>query len=147
MDNEVSKANIDRGRSDPSSGVGQEICSADEVQILRGRVSRNYVHLFVSVPPSLSASKLMQYIKGETSRKVLMEFPHIRKKFWGGHIWGRGYFVASSGNVTDEVILEYIESQEKEPQNDGFKISTLHRLIPEVGLQPIHNLPPSGGSS
>jgi len=125
-----------------------EICSANEVQILRGRVSRDYVHLFVSVPPSLSASKLMQYIKGETSRKVLMEFPHIRKKFWGGHIWGRGYFVASSGNVTDEVILECIESQEKEPQmDDGFKISTLHRLIPEVGLQSIYNLPPSGGSS
>ena len=103
----------------------REICLANEVQILKGHISRDHVHLFVSAPPHLSASKLMQYIKGKTSRKVLMEFPHIRKRYWGGHIWGRGYFVTSSGNVTDEVIMEYIESQEKEPERDDeFKIST-----------------------
>ena len=96
----------------------REICLANEVQILKGHILRDHIHLFVSVPPSISASKLMQYIKGKTSRKVLMEFPHIRKRCWGGYIWGKGYFVASSGNVTDEVILEYIESQEKEPKGD-----------------------------
>jgi putative transposase len=101
----------------------REICLGNEVQILKGHISRDHVHLFVSVPPSLSPSKLMQYIKGKTSRKVLMEFPHIRKRYWGGHIWGRGSFVVSSGNVTDEVIMEYIESQEKESQkDDDFKI-------------------------
>lgn len=98
---------------------------ANDVQILKGHISRDHVHLFVSAPPHVSASKLMQYIKGKTSRKVLMEFPHIKKRYWGGHIWARGYFVASSGNVTDEVIMEYIESQDKEPQmEDEFKIST-----------------------
>ena len=103
----------------------REICLANDVQILKGHVSRDHVHLFVSVPPHVSASKLMQCVKGKTSRKILMEFPHIKKKYWGGHIWGRGYFVASSGNVTDEVIMEYIESQDKEPQmEDEFKIST-----------------------
>ncbi len=103
----------------------REICLANDVQILKGHISRDHVHLFVSAPPHVSASKLMQYVKGKTSRKVLMEFPHIKKKYWGGHIWGRGYFVASSGNVTDEVIIEYIESQEKEPNmEEEFKIST-----------------------
>ena len=103
----------------------REICLANEVQILKGHIFRDHVHLFVSAPPHLSASKLMQYIKAKISRKVLMEFPHVRKKYWGGHIWGRGYFVASSGNVTDEVIIEYIESQKKEPEGDDeFKIST-----------------------
>lgn len=47
-----------------------------------------------------------------------MEFPQVRKRYWGGHIWGRGYFVVSFGDVTDEVIMEYIESQEKEPKGD-----------------------------
>jgi putative transposase len=103
----------------------REICLANEAQILKGHISRDHVYLYGSVPPSLSASKLVQYIKGKTSRKVLMEFPHIRKRYWGGTIWSRGYFVASSGNVTDEVIMEYIESQEKEPRRgDEFKIST-----------------------
>jgi putative transposase len=97
----------------------------NDVQILKGHISRDHVHLFVSAPPHVSASKLMQYIKGKTSRKILMEFPHIKKRYWGGHIWARGYFVASSGNVTDEVIMEYIEFQDKEPQTeDEFKIST-----------------------
>lgn len=103
----------------------REICLANEVQILKGHISRDHVRLFVSVPPSLSASKLMQYIEGKTSPKILMEFPHIRKKFWRGHIWGRGYFAASSGNVMDKVSMEYIESQGEEPQiDDEFKISS-----------------------
>ena len=54
----------------------------------------------------------MQYIKGKTSRKLMMEFKHVQKKYWGRHLWARGYFVASSGNVTDETIVEYIRGQE-----------------------------------
>ena len=59
----------------------------------------------------MSASKIMQYIKGKSSRKLMMEFRHLNKQFWGRHIWARGYFVATSGNVTDEVIQEYIRLQ------------------------------------
>ncbi len=63
----------------------------------------------------------MQLIKGKTSRKLMMEFRHIQKAFWGRHLWARGYFVASSGNVTDEVIMEYIRMQEKGSPSDGGK--------------------------
>ena len=67
----------------------------------------------------------MQLIKGKTSRKLLMEFKHLQKLYWGRHFWARRYFVASSGNVTDEVILEYIRTQDGvEPVDggDGFRI-------------------------
>jgi len=80
------------------------------------------VHIFVSVPPHISVSELMQSIKGKTSRKMLMEYKRLSKTFWGRHMWARGYFVASSGNVTDEVIMKYIEEQGKEPPNDNFLI-------------------------
>ena len=50
------------------------------------------------------------------------EFKCLSRTFWGRHIWARGYFVASSGNVTDEVIMKYIEMQGKEPENGNFKI-------------------------
>ena len=63
----------------------------------------------------------MQAIKGKTSRKLMMEFRHISKTFWGRHLWARGYFVAGSGNVTDEVILEYIRLQNQEPSGDEEK--------------------------
>lgn len=61
----------------------------------------------------------MQYIKGKTSRKLMMEFSHIQKTFWGRHLWARGYFVATSGNVTDEVVMEYIRLQEEAEPRDG----------------------------
>ena len=97
----------------------REICRTNEVEILRGHVAKDHVHLFVSAPPNLSPSKLMMYIKGKTSRKLQMEFPLLQKAYWGRHLWARGYFVATSGNVTDEVIVEYIKLQDHaEPQDN-----------------------------
>ena len=101
-----------------------EVCKANDIEILGGHVSKDHVHLFVSAPPHLSPSKIMQYVKGKTSRKLMMEFDHIQKTFWGRHMWARGYFVATSGNVTDDVILEYIRlQQEGEPKGaETFRI-------------------------
>lgn len=100
----------------------REICRAQDVEIIKGHVSRDHVHIFVSVPPHVSVSRLMQSIKGKSSRKMLSEFKPLSRAFWGRHIWARGYFAASSGNVTDEVIMQYIELQGKEPQDGDFRI-------------------------
>jgi putative transposase len=99
----------------------RDLCRRDEVEILRGHVSSNHVHLFVSVPPDVTISRLVQRLKGKTSYTLLREFAHLRKAFWGRHLWARGYFCCTSGNVTDEVIKAYIESQQHE-QDDGFRI-------------------------
>ena len=103
------------------------VCVKNEVEILAGHISKDHVHLLVSAPPHLSVSKLIQYIKGYTSRKLLQEYRDLNKEFWGQHLWARGYFVASSGNVTDEVILEYIKNQdiEENKKSDNFRIDTL----------------------
>ena len=97
----------------------REVCRANEIEILQGSILRDHVHVLLSCPPSLSPSKIMQYIKGKTSRKLLMEFQHLQKMYWGRHLWARGYFVASSGNVTDEAIMEYIRQQEGTEPDDG----------------------------
>ena len=97
----------------------REVCRTNEIEILEGAVSRDHVHVLLSCPPNLSPSKVMQYIKGKSSRKLLMEFKHLQKAFWGRHLWARGYFVASSGNVTDEAIQEYIRQQEGTEPDDG----------------------------
>ena len=101
----------------------REICRSNDVEIARGHVGREHVHLLVSVPPSLSPSRVMQAVKGKTSHHLLAEFRSLRKEFWGRHLWARGYFVATSGNVTDEVIAQYIETQGVETQDDEFRIS------------------------
>ena len=96
----------------------REVCRTNEIEILQGHVSRDHVHILVLASPNMSASKIMQYVKGKSSRKLMMEFRHLSKQFWGRHIWARGYFVATSGNVTDEVIQEYIRLQSEESRSD-----------------------------
>src|SRR3989338_4418288 len=97
----------------------REICQSLSVQIIRGHVSKDHVHIFISAPPQLSVSKLAQFLKGKTSRKLLQESASLRKQFWGQHLWGRGYFVVSSGNITDELIMDYIQSQDEDADKRG----------------------------
>jgi putative transposase len=99
----------------------REICRANDVEIIKGHVSKDHVHLFVSAPPDISVSKLVQRIKGKSAYKLMQEFKGLNRKFWGRHMWARGYFVASSGNITDEIIMQYIENQGKEPTDEDFK--------------------------
>src|ERR1051325_6163450 len=89
----------------------REICGACDVLIIRGHVSRDHVHLPVSIPLQGTISRLGRRLKGKTADKLLQEFAHIRKEFWGRHVWARGYFCCSSGNVTDEIVARYIEEQ------------------------------------
>src|SRR5215203_3096592 len=77
----------------------REICGAEDV------------HILVSIPPQVTISRLVQRLKGKTAYKMLQEFAPLRKQFWGRHLWARGYFCCSSGNVTDQVIAEYIANQ------------------------------------
>ena len=103
----------------------REICRAQNVEILKGHVSRDHIHLFVSVPPQLSVSKLTQYLKGKTSRKILMEDKQMAKLYSGQHFWARGYFAVSSGTITDEAIMDYITHQDEDrlERGDEFTIT------------------------
>jgi len=95
-----------------------------DIEILKGHVSKDHVHLFVSVPPYRSASEIIGRLKGRTSRKLLSEYRRLSRECWGRHLWARGYFVASSGMVTDEVIAQYIEMQDKmeRARDDDFTV-------------------------
>ena len=85
------------------------ICKEHDVEIIKGHVSIGHIHLFVSVLPHLAISKLAQYLKGKSSYKMLMEHKSLSKLYWGRHLWGRGYFVATSGNITDEVLAQKLK--------------------------------------
>jgi len=97
----------------------RQTCASLDVYIVKGHVSKDHVHLLVSVPPNLSVSELVKRLKGRSSRRMLEEFGELRKVYWGRHLWARGYFAASTGNVTDEIIAEYIEKQSQiAPEDD-----------------------------
>ena len=89
----------------------RQTCETLDVYILSGHVSADHVHLLVSVPPSIAVSDLVQRLKGRSSRRLLEEFGELSRQYWGQHMWARGYFAVSTGNVTDEIIKQYIESQ------------------------------------
>ena len=102
----------------------REICRSEDIEILQGHIRPDHVHLLLSAPPHLAPNRVMQAIKGKTSQHLLQDYRRLRATFWGRHLWGRGYFVASSGNVTDEAIAEYIRLQGAEPEDgDRFHVS------------------------
>jgi len=96
----------------------RQICNQLDVQIVQGHVSSDHIHLLVSVPPTISVSQLMQRLKGASSRKLLQEYSELSKRYWGRHLWARGYFAVSTGNVTDKIIKEYIASHDDKPNGD-----------------------------
>ena len=81
--------------------------------------SSNHVDIYVSVPPYQSISKVVQYLKGKTSRKIQQEFPELRKRYWGKHLWAVGYFVRTAGNVTEQMIKDYIDRHESRDDKFG----------------------------
>ena len=83
--------------------IVREDCRKLGVDLLPGHIAADHVHVMVSIPPQVTSSRLIQRIKGKSSYRLLAEFPPRRKRFWGRHVWARGYFCRSSGNVTDDV--------------------------------------------
>lgn len=97
----------------------RQICDADDVRILKGVVSQDHVHLHVEYRPSLALSDLVKRLKGRSSRRIQEEFPEIGKRYWGRHFWAIGYGIWSTGNITDEMVKEYLEHHRKpDTQND-----------------------------
>ncbi len=98
--------------------VLRQIAMEHEIEIISGKIAADHIHMFISYRPEMPISKIVQYLKGISSRVMMQEFAHIRKMFWGKHFWARGYMAVSSGNITDEMVQKYIEGQEGEPVDD-----------------------------
>lgn len=96
----------------------KEGCDALDIQILKGVVSKDHIHLHLSYPPKVSISELIKRLKGRSSRKLLQEYPHLKKRYWGGHFWGIGYGCWSIGNITDELLQEYLDHHKESPNGD-----------------------------
>ena len=101
----------------------REICKTLDIEIVQGHIRPDHVHLLLNVPPTLSPSRVMNAIKGKSSTRLMRDFRSLNRTFWGRHLWARGYFVATSGNITDEVIAKYIADQDVEPQDVDFKVT------------------------
>ena len=99
----------------------RQTCEAFEIEIIKGVISHDYVHIFVSAPPSLAPSEIMRRIKGRSAMKLFESFPDLKKRYWGRHFWARGYFCATSGELTEEMIKNYLEHHFEPKGNDNFR--------------------------
>lgn len=99
----------------------RQSCNSMDVNIIKGSIGKEHIHILVSCPPSLSVSKLVQQLKGKTSKVMLGEYKELKKRYWGQHLWASGYFCRSVGFITQGTIREYIENQSDEYE-ENFKI-------------------------
>ena len=99
-----------------------QICDAEDVRILKGVESRDHVHMHIEYAPRLALSELVKRLKGRSSRMLQAEFPHLRKRYWGRHFWAIGYGAWSTGNITDEMVQQYLEHhrQQSNGETDTF---------------------------
>jgi putative transposase len=96
-----------------------QICEAENIEILKGVVSSDHVHMHIEYPPKLNISTIVKQMKGRSSRKIQQEFPHLKKRYWGNHFLGTGYGAWSTGNITDEMVNEYLEHHRKEDSGNS----------------------------
>ena len=88
-------------------------CETLEIEILKGVVSKDHVHMHIEYPPKLSVSQILKQLKGRSSRILQKEFPQLKKRYWGQRYWATGYGGWSTGNITDEMVQEYLEHHRK----------------------------------
>ena len=99
-------------------------CESRHLTIVRGNITKDHVHLLLSCPPSIAPSKVAQYLKGRSSHLLQEEYSELKKRYWGQHLWARGYFCGTVGAVTEEMIKEYVENQDEGDEGkELFKIT------------------------
>ena len=96
----------------------RQVCNSLDIQILKGVVSKDHIHLHVSYPPKLSISDMVKRLKGRSSRMLLSEFPELHRRYWGNHFWGIGYGCWSTGHLTEDMLNSYLEHHNYHPNTD-----------------------------
>ena len=102
----------------------RQVCDAEDIVILKGVVSQDHIHLHINYLPSKSLSDIVKKLKGRSSRRLQQDFPELKKKYWGQHFWAIGYGCWSTGNITDDMVNEYLEHHRNpnEVKGDNFII-------------------------
>ena len=92
------------------------ICMEQGYKIHAMELAEDHVHLFLEFHPSISLSKVVQYLKGGSSYRMFKLHPELKKGYWGGNLWSSGKFFRSVGNVTADTIKHYIKESQGKPK-------------------------------
>ncbi len=90
-----------------------KLCKYKRVKIVEGAICKDHVHLCVEIPPTISISNFMGYLKGRSAIRIFEKYPELKKK-WHNEFWATGYYVTTVGDITEEAVKKYIQNQEEE---------------------------------
>jgi putative transposase len=90
-----------------------KVCADMEAKLVECNGENDHIHLLIHYPPKLSISKLVNSLKGVSSRRSKKDFPELRQFYWKGSLWSPSYFASSCGGAPLSIIKEYIEQQQK----------------------------------
>ena len=90
----------------------RDLCRYKGVEILEGHLMPDHVHMLVSIPPKISVSSFMGYLKGKSSLMIFNNHANLKYKFGNRKFWSEGYFVSTVG-LNEATIRKYIQQQEK----------------------------------
>ncbi len=96
-----------------------QVCDSQEIEILKGVVGSDHVHMHIEYAPKLNVSDIVKRPKGRSSRRLQQEFPELKKRYWGNHFWASGYGVWSTGNITDKMVNDYLEHHRRKDSSDN----------------------------
>lgn len=91
----------------------KDLCKYKGVEVLEGHLMPDHVHLLVSIPPKLSVSQFVGYLKGKSALMIFERHANLKYKYGNRHFWARGYYVTTVG-LNDQTVRKYIREQEKE---------------------------------
>lgn len=98
----------------------KKLCEYKNIEIVEGAVCKDHVHLCVCIPPKLSVSDFMGYLKGKSALMIFDKYPELSNK-WSKAFWARGYHVSTVGNTNEETIRKYIQKQQEESKKEDLK--------------------------
>lgn len=87
----------------------------DKIEVDEINIQPDHVHLILSIPPKYSISEVMGYLKGKLARKMFDSRKELTKRYWGKHIWTRGYCVSTIG-LNEDQIRKYVKWQQEKEQ-------------------------------
>lgn len=102
------------------------LCKYKNVEIIAGAVCEDHVHLSVAIPPKISISNFMGYLKGKSTLMIYDRHPELQSK-WNKAFWVRGYYVETIGNITEDAVKKYINEQAEESRKEDTRSTAFKR--------------------
>ncbi|WP_299466687.1 IS200/IS605 family transposase [uncultured Microscilla sp.] len=96
-----------------------QTCDSEGIEILSGVVSKDHVHVHMEYPPTKSISDVVKRLKGRSSRILQQEYPTLKQRYWGRHFWASGYGAWSTGNITDQMVQDYLEHHRSDKSDNS----------------------------